>query len=126
MVTFIHKDPLDLEKESGGEVVEFLEKVEQCGRWPQQACTTMFFLIPNNVARERHVPLVLAMIRWCEAVLAPEVANWQKKKTTWDATVGALCGETLLEMERFNHQAGDKDEGAVALCPGPGKSCRAR
>ena len=21
-------------------------KVEQCGRWPQQACTTMFFLIP--------------------------------------------------------------------------------
>ena len=26
------------------------EKVEQRGRWPQQACTTMFFLIPE----ERH------------------------------------------------------------------------
>ena len=34
------KVPLDFERESRGEVVEFLEKVEQCGRWSQQACTT--------------------------------------------------------------------------------------
>ena len=27
-----------------GDVVEFLEKVVQSGKWPQQACTTMFFL----------------------------------------------------------------------------------
>ena len=30
--------------------MEFLEKVEQSGTWPQQACTRMFFLIPKNVA----------------------------------------------------------------------------
>ena len=34
-------------------MVDFVEKVEQCGRWPQQACTTMFLLIPVNVTGER-------------------------------------------------------------------------
>ena len=46
---FHPKVPLDLTKETRGENVEFLEKVEQSGKWPQQACTTMFFLIPKNV-----------------------------------------------------------------------------
>ena len=27
--------------------MEFLDKVEQSGKWPQQAWTTMFFLMPN-------------------------------------------------------------------------------
>ena len=40
---FHPKVPLELEKETRGKVVDFLGKVEQCecGRWPQQACTTM-------------------------------------------------------------------------------------
>ena len=42
------KFPLDLTKETRGEIVEFLEMVEQSGNWPQQACTTMFFLIPKK------------------------------------------------------------------------------
>ena len=46
---FHPKVSLDLTKETGGQVVEFLEKVEQSGKWPQQACTTMFHLIPKNV-----------------------------------------------------------------------------
>ena len=33
--------------------VEFLEKVEQSGRWPQQACTMMFLLVSKNVTSER-------------------------------------------------------------------------
>ena len=41
------ESPLDLTKETRGEIVELLEKVEQSGKWPQQACTTMFFLIPK-------------------------------------------------------------------------------
>ena len=45
--------PLDLAKETKKEVLEFLEKVEQSGKWPQQACTTMFFLVPKNVTSER-------------------------------------------------------------------------
>ena len=39
---FHSKTPLDLTKETRREIVELLEKVEQSGKWPQQACTTMF------------------------------------------------------------------------------------
>ena len=40
----IPKFLLDLTKETREEIVEFLKKVvEQSGKWPQQACTTMFF-----------------------------------------------------------------------------------
>ena len=51
------KVPLDLAKVTREEVVEFLEKLEQSGKWPQQACTTMFFLIPKNVTSERPIAL---------------------------------------------------------------------
>ena len=57
---FHRKVSLDLTR---GEVVEFLEKVEQSGKWPQQACTTMFFLIPTNVTSERRIALMPTMIR---------------------------------------------------------------
>ena len=50
------RSPLDLTKETRGEIVDFLEKVEQ--RWPQQACTTMFFLIPKNVTSARPIALM--------------------------------------------------------------------
>ena len=45
---FHPKVPLELTKETREEIVEFLEKVVQSGKWPQQACTTMFFLIPEE------------------------------------------------------------------------------
>ena len=41
---FHPKVPLDLTKETRGEIVEFLEKVEQSGTWSPQACTTMFLV----------------------------------------------------------------------------------
>ena len=85
--------PLDLTKEARREIVEFLEKVEQSGKWPQQACTTMFFLIPKNVMSERPIALVPALIRWWEALRAPEVAKWQMKDSVdWDATDGRNGG----------------------------------
>ena len=40
---FLPKVPLDLSNDMRREVVKFFEKVEQCGKWPQQACMTMFF-----------------------------------------------------------------------------------
>ena len=43
------RSSLDLTKETRGEIVEFLEKVEHSGKWPQQAFTTMFFLILKNI-----------------------------------------------------------------------------
>ena len=56
--------PLNLTKETRGEIVEFLEKVEQSGQWPQQDCTTMFPLIPKNVTRERPIALMPTLLRW--------------------------------------------------------------
>ena len=84
---------VDLTKEIGGEIVEFLEKVEQCGKWRQQACTMMFFLIPENVTSERPIALMPTLIRWWEALRAPEVAKWQQKcRVEWDATDGRNGG----------------------------------
>ena len=48
----------EFDKRKEGRNVEFLEKVEQSGEWPQQACTTMFFLIPKNVTSERPIALM--------------------------------------------------------------------
>ena len=75
-VGFHPKVLLDLTKETRGEILEFLEKVEQSGNWPQQVCTTMFFLIPKSVTSERPIALVPTLIRWWEALRAPEVAKW--------------------------------------------------
>ena len=55
------------------------------GKWPQQACTTMFFLIPKNVTSERPIALMPTLICWWEALRAPEVAKWQQKyRVDWD------------------------------------------
>ena len=93
--------PLDLTKETRGELVEFQEKVEESGKWQQQACTTMFFLIPKNVTSERPIALMPTLIRWWEALRAPEVAKWQQKyRVDWDATDGRNGGaqQTVWEI----------------------------
>ena len=55
---FHFKFPPDLPKEAMGEIVKILEKLGQCGRWPQQASTTMVFLIPKNVTSEQPTALL--------------------------------------------------------------------
>ena len=102
--------------------MEFLEKVEQSGKWPQQACMTMFFLSPKNVTRERPIALKPTLIRWWEFLRALELAKWQLKyRVDWDATDGSNGGpqqtvwEILMEMERFNGKAKEEDPGALAL-----------
>ena len=109
-------------KETRGKIVEFLEKVEQSGNWPQQACTTMFFLIPKNVMSERPIALMPTLIRWWEALRAPEVAKWQLKyRVDWDATDGRNGGaqrsawEVLMDMERLVESKSTRKQGAVAL-----------
>ena len=104
--------PLDLTKETRKEIVEFWEKVEQSGKWPQQTCTTMFFLIPKNVTSERPIALMPTTMPWWEALRALDVAKWQQKyRVDWDATDGRNGGaqqtvwETLVEMERFSGKA---------------------
>ena len=63
------------------------------------------------------------MIRQCEALRAPEVLIWQhtfrvKKDATGRRNGGAerTVWEVLLDKERFTHQAGEKEQGAIALC----------
>ena len=80
------------------------------------------FLVPKIVTSERNIPLLLAMIRWCEAKRAPEVLTWQQKsRIEWDATDGRNGGaerivwETFLEMDRFDYHAGEVDQGAITL-----------
>ena len=93
----IQKFPCMLTKETGGEIVEFLEKVEQSGKWPQQACTTMFFLIPQNVTSERPIALMPMMIRWWKALRAPEVvgegSNCRQEKKIGSCGLGPTPGE---------------------------------
>ena len=95
--------------------MEFLEKVEQRGRWPEQTCTTMFFLIPKSVTSERPIALMPTLIRWWEALRASEVAKWQQKcRIDWDATDGRNGGaqqtvwEVLMELERYKYHRGQK------------------
>ena len=106
---FHPKVPLDLTKETRGKVVEFLEKVEQSGRWPQQACTTMFFLTPKNVTIERPIALMPTLIRWWEALRAPEVRSGSRSGTLPTGEMeqlSAQCGKywwkwrDLMEKEK--------------------------
>ena len=54
----ITKLPLDVTEGTRGEIVELLKKVEQSGKWPQKACTRMFFQIPKNITSERPIALM--------------------------------------------------------------------
>ena len=112
---FHFKIPLDLTNETRGENVDFLEKVEQSGKWPQQACTTMFSLIPKNVTSERPIALVPTLICWWEVLRASEVAKWQHKcRIDWDAPDGRNGGaqRTVWEILMEEQQQKNKE-----LCP---------
>ena len=122
---------LDLTKETRGEIVEFLEKVEQSGKRPQQACTTMFILISKNVTNERPIALMPTLIRWWEALRAPEVTKWQMEyRVDWCAIDGSggaqqTVWEILVDMERFSGKAKAEEQGAVALVLRLGEGIRA-
>ena len=50
---FHPKLPLGITEEGCAMITGFPMKVEQCGFWPEHACTTMFFLIPKHVTSEK-------------------------------------------------------------------------
>ena len=62
-------------KRTRREIVDLLGRVEQSGKWPQQACTTMFSLIPKNVTSERPIALMPTLMRWWEAMRVSEVSK---------------------------------------------------
>ena len=88
-------------------------------------------LVPKNVPSERPIALMPTLIRWWEALRAPEVAKWQQKyRIDWDATDGRNGGVQqtvwgiLLEMERLKYRAGEEDVGAAALVLDLAKACK--
>ena len=90
---------LDLTKETRGEIVEFLERVEQSGKWPQQACTTMFFLIPKNVTSEGPIALVPTLIRWWEALK-------EQKWRSGSRSIELIGTSRMVETEELSEQFG--------------------
>ena len=126
---FHPKVSVDLTKEIRIEVVELWEKEEHSGKWPQQARTTTYFLIPKNATSERPIALVPTLIRWWEAMRAPEVAKWQQRfRIDCDAADGRNGGaqrtvwEMLMEMERFSNVEENKIWERWPWCwTGPGK-----
>ena len=61
---FHPKSSFGLGKEKRGKMSSFLERVQQSGKLPQQVCTTMLFLIPENVTSERPTALIPTLLRW--------------------------------------------------------------
>ena len=85
------KLPLELSKGAAGDMVKFLEKLEQCWRWPQQACTTIFLDSEERHKRTAHCtsPTMHDSLVGSSAYargfeVAAEVSCW----------VGCLMGET--------------------------------
>ena len=92
----------------------------------------MFFLIPKNVTSERPIALMPTLIRWWEALRAPEVAKWQQKyRVEWDATDGRNGGaqrtvwEVLMEME-ISWKSKSRGSRGCVFGSGLGESLRAR
>ena len=84
------KLPLELSKGAAGDMVKFFEKLEQCWRWPQQACTTIFL-----DSEERHKRMARctsayhdSLVRSCAYARGFEVAA---EVSCW---VACLMGET--------------------------------
>ena len=80
----------------------------------------MFILIPKNVTSERPIALLPTVIRWWEGLWVQEVTRWQERhRVGWDATDGRNGGvertvwEALLEMNRFDYRAAEKDQGTI-------------
>ena len=90
----------------------------------QQICTTMFFLIPKYVTIERPIAFTTTLIRWWEALRAPEVVKWQQKyRVDWDGTddrhggVQQTAWEILMKMERFKEKAKERRSTSLGLGP---------
>ena len=99
---FHPKVTLELTQEIRGEVVEFFE---QCGRCPQQACTTMFFHDSQKVAKWQQ-EFRARLAKAFERVRLPEVWAWATHFNLTSKILRVLCGY-------FEHQWDVQFEGCV-------------
>ena len=87
--------------------MEFLEKVEQSRKWPQQACTTMFFLIPKIVTSERPIALMSTLIRWWAAYGLEAEEELSTLATQYWAE-GAWTGKMVYRTKRSLDETGSR------------------
>ena len=107
---------------------------ESGAEW-QMAATSLHndVLLVRRTSRVRGaVALMPTLIRWWEALRAPEVATWQQKyRVDWDATDGRNGGvqptvwEVLMEMERLEWKGKSRGSRSCGLGPRPGEGIRA-
>ena len=108
-------------------MVKFIEKVEQCGRWPQQASTTMFFQFHKQCHERAFRCSSACFIGRCPRLRSLKVERWQERhhvsRDAWrDGWVERTAREMLREMKRFDHRAGEMDQGAMTLVPDVAKA----
>ena len=86
-----------------------------------------------EIVSERPIALMPTLIRWWEALRAPEVAKWQQKyRVDWDATDGRNGGAQrtvweviLVEVERVNWKGKSRRSRSCGFGPRPGEGIRA-
>ena len=108
--------------------------VESGTEW-QMAATSLHndVLLVRRTSRVRGpVALMPTLIRWWEALRAPEVAKWQQQyRVDWDATDGRNGGaqrtvwEVLMEMERPKWKGKSTRSRSCGLGPRPSEGTRA-
>ena len=113
---FHPKVHLNLTKETRREAVEFSEKRwSRVGNGRNKLAQRCSFWILEKVTSERPIALMPTLIRWWEALRAPEVAKWQQKcRDGRNGGAQRTVWEVLMETERFKYRAGEEDVGAVA------------
>ena len=105
-----------------GEIVHFLEKAEQRGKWPQQACTTMFVWIPKNVTSERPIAQMPTLKRWWEALRGQKWQNGNRSIVLTETLPtfemeepSKQCGKFCWRWKDSMVKAKEEDQGALAL-----------
>ena len=104
--------PFDLPKESRGEVVKFLQKVEQCGKWPQQACMHDYVFLDPEERHERalHRASLLCGQMVGVAACARGEETTRRHRVDWDVTekrngsAEGIAREWLLEVDLMTEQ----------------------
>ena len=99
-----------------------LQKVEMAGKWPTNANTTPFFLIPKSVTSERPIALLPTLVSWWEWLRHPSAVEWKSRfSITWDACSKYVGGayragwESLFGMESMDLNCWQQSKRAATL-----------
>ena len=83
---------------------------------------SVFFFPYKNGTSDRPIALLPTLLRWCERLRAPVVAEWKSRRAVTRYGMlysrresGHCCGRrALLDMESFDFEEGQKEEATVS------------